>query len=274
MPIELLINNFGYICSGLMSLFLGFFILMKDRHKKSYQLFFLTAVSYSLYCLVYLLAVNISDPYTSSIFTFLMIVAGTTPCLNAHLAFTTFNIEKNHNKGLYIMYSALTALVLFFLFNPISFRKMPMAKAYFPNFFVPGNYYWVYVFFFFIVVGYFFSVLIKHYKTVDASEKNRLKYFFAGFGWGYMCSLPIYMMILDFPYASHLIILSPLMGLYTIPLAYGVFKYDLLNINIAIKNAMLYGFFIVFVGGSIIAVNLLNNYFGVLYSDFPFGFYR
>ncbi|MCF7865130.1 MAG: HAMP domain-containing histidine kinase [Candidatus Pacebacteria bacterium] len=269
MPIELLIHNFGYICSGLISVILAFFILMKGVHKRSYQLIFLTGLSYFAYCIVYLLAVNIQDSHSSSIFAFLMMVAATTPCFNAHLAFSTFNIVKEHTKGLVVMYSALILMYVSYALDSYNFRLVSAPKGYFPNFFVPGPYYWMYMVFFFVVIIYFFSILIKHYKRVDANEQNRLKYFFAGFGWGYLWSLPIYMVILNVPYGVNLMVLTPLMGLYTLPLAYGVYKYDLLNINVAIKSTFLYSFFLVFIGGSIIAVNLLNNYFSVLYTDFP-----
>jgi hypothetical protein len=157
------------------------------------------------------------------------------------------------------MYSSLALLYVFFLSDPMRLRLASEPKGYFPNFFIPGTFYWLYVAFFFVVIIYFFSVLIKHYKFADTQEKNRLKYFFVGFGWGYACSLPIYLFIFGIPFAVHIMVLTPLMGLYTIPLAYGVFKYDLLNINVAIKNTLLYTFFIVFVGGAIIVVNLWNH---------------
>lgn len=269
MPIELLIHNFGYICSGLISIVISFFILLKGVQKRSYQLLFFTSASFFAYCIIYLFAVNISNVGTSTAFAFFMMIAATTPCLNAHLAFSTFNIVKDHKKGLALMYSGLVAMYTFFALYPYSFRLDSAPKGYFPNFFVPGPLYLIYLAFFIVVVVYFFGVLIKLYKKVDANEQNRLKYFFAGFGWGYAWTIPIYMMILNAPFAGTLMVFTPLMGLYTLPLAYGVYKYDLLNINVAIKNAFFYSFFIVFIGGSIIVVNLLNNYLGVLYANFP-----
>lgn len=269
MPVELLIHNFGYICAGLVSVILTFFILLKAPRKRSYQLLFLMALSYFIYCIFYLLSVNSSDVQTSTMFAFLMMVAGTAPCLNAHLAFSTFNIVKEHMKGLIVMYVFLIGMYIFYFISPYSFRLDSAPKGYFPNFFVPGPLYWIYMAFFFAVIGWFFTILIKHYKKVDANEQNRLKYFFAGFGWAYFWSLPIYMVILSVPYGVNLMILTPLIGLYTIPVAYGVYKYDLLNINVAIKSAFLYSFLIVFIGGSIIAVNLLNNRLSLIYTNFP-----
>lgn len=269
MPVELLIHNFGYVCSGLIAVALGFFVLFKDPRRRAYLLFFLMAFSYALYVVFYLLAVNIPNTHASSIFAFLMIIGATAPCLNAHLAFATFNLEGLHKKGLAIMYISLATMYVFFAGDPNRVRLLSKPKEYFPNFFIPGPYYWIYFIFFFVVMGYFFSVLIKYYRKADAHERNRLKYFFGGFAWAYTWSLPIYMMILNIPMAGDMMLLTPLIGLYTIPVAYGVYKYDLLNINIAIKNALLYGFFIVFVGGSIIAVNLLNSYLAGIYTNFP-----
>ncbi len=269
MPVELLIHNFGYICAGLISVVLTFFILLKAPHRRNYQLLFLMALSYFIYCIFYLVSVNTYNVSISTTFAFLMMIAGTAPCLNAHLAFSTFNIVKEHTRGLIVMYTFLIGMYIFYILSPYSFRLDSAPKGYFPNFFFPGPFYWIYMTFFFAVIGYFFTILIRHYKKVDTNEQNRLKYFFAGFGWAYFWSLPIYMVILNIPYGIELMILTPLIGLYTIPLAYGVYKYDLLNINVAIKNTLLYTFFIVFIGGSIIVVNLLNNHLTVAYTNFP-----
>ncbi len=269
MPIELLINNIGHVCTGLLSFFLGLFILLKDWRRKTHRLYFYAVLTFSLYCLMYLLAVNIPDSELSSVFAFLMIVAASTTCFSAHLAFETFNIAGAHKRGIRIMYGSLLAMYAFFAINPSAVRLISEPKSYFPNFFIPGPYYLFYCAFYFMVIGYFFTVLIRHYKKVDLNEQNRMKYFFLAFGWAYAWSVPIYMMILDMPYGDKAILLAPLIGLHSIPLAYGVFKYDLLNINVVVKNALFYGFFIVFVGGSVMAAGFSNQYVQTLYPDFP-----
>ncbi|HEY1036957.1 MAG TPA: HAMP domain-containing sensor histidine kinase [Candidatus Paceibacterota bacterium] len=269
MPIELLIHNFGFLCSAFIGVAIGFFILLKDWKKHTYRLYFATVCSFAVYCFAYLLTVNLPDPQFSSAFGFLMTIAATTACLNAHLAFAAFNIEREQKWGLRIMYGVLIAMYGFFALDPGRVRLLSKPKAFFQNFFVPGPYYWFYFLFFFAVIAYFFTVLILHYRKADMNEQNRLKYFFLAFGWAYFWALPIYMMILDVPYGDRVILLMPLIGLHTIPLAYGVFKYDLMNIGMVVKNALLYGFFIVFVGGSVIAANLSNNYLTVIYPDFP-----
>ncbi len=269
MAIELLIHNFGYICSALITIALGLFILLKDPKKRTYQLFFLSTVSYVLYAIAYVLSVNIEDSGVASVFAFLMVIAATIPCFHAHLAFATFGIEKEHKRGLTVMYSCFAAVFAFFIANPYGLRLQSIPKAYFPNFFQPGPYYWIYFLFFFGVLAYYYTVLIKYYKKADKHEQNRLKYYFAGFTWAYVWSLPIYMLIWNIPGAGYLMVFTPLLGLYTLPLAYGVYKYDLLNINIAIKNALLYGFFVVFVGGSVILINALNGFLTKTYNKFP-----
>jgi len=267
---ELFIHNFLHICAGLISLIIGIFILLKDPRKKTYILFFLVAFTYALYSAAYLLTVNIPNAVLSSFFAFAMIIAASTVVFNAHLAFATFGIEDKHKTGLRVIYGMLLALYAFYAFDPNRIRLASAPRGYLPNFFAAGPYYWVYVVFFFLVIGYFFAVLILLYRKSTASEKNRLKYFFLAFGWGYSLSLPIFLTILHLPTIDP--IFTSLIGLYTIPLAYGVYQYDLLNINIAVKNALIYGFFTVLVGAAIIVINLGNGYVSDIFPDFPIWF--
>jgi signal transduction histidine kinase len=80
-------------------------------------------------------------------------------------------------------------------------------------------------------------------------------------------SIPIFLNIYDIQFID--MMYTSLVGLYAIPLAYGVFKYDLISINIAARNAIMYAFYTVFVGVAIVAVNVFNNYLSHEYVDFP-----
>ncbi|MBU3668837.1 MAG: hypothetical protein FGM57_02635 [Candidatus Taylorbacteria bacterium] len=188
-------------------------------------------------------------------------------CLNAHLAFVMFNKEKEQKSAIEIMYGGAIALMAFFYAFPWTYQARPEPRYYFENFIVPGDFYWVYMLYFFIVAVYFFAVLAAGYSRSTPADKNRLKYFFVAFGWAYIMSIPIFLNVYGIDTID--MMFTSLTGLYAVPLAYGVFKYDLININIAARNAILYAFYTVFVGAAIVAVNILNNYLAQQYSDFP-----
>jgi signal transduction histidine kinase len=63
---------------------------------------------------------------------------------------------------------------------------------------------------------------------------------------------------------------SAFIGLYTIPLAYGLLKYDLIELHIVARNALKYFMLLIFVGTATASMNLLNNYFIFHFPGFPF----
>ncbi len=264
---ELFIHNISYIATAALDLGLGIFVFTRGWRKRTHMLYFIGTLTFVAYCILYLYAVNEPNPFLSYRYSFYAIIALITVCLNAHLAFAMFNKEKEQKKALWIIYSGAAALILFFTFVPHAYMLLPVPKVYLKNFYVPGDFYWLFMLFFFGVVVYFFSVLGLMYKKASPADKNRLKYFFVAFGWAYLMSIPIFLNmyninVIDMMYTS-------LIGLYAVPLAYGVFKYDLISINIAARNALIYAFYTIFVGTAIVAVNIFNNYLSHQYANFP-----
>lgn len=264
---ELFIHNLSYIAFAALDLGLGIFVFSRGWRKRTHILYLLTTLTFVAYCILYLLTVNEPNPYLSYWYSSHTIIILLTVCFNAHLAFAMFNKEREQKKPLQIMYGAAAVLLVFFYFNNFSYHTIPSAKDYFKNFMVPGQFYWLFMLFFFVVVLYFFSVLAFTYSKSTPADKNRLKYFFVAFGWAYIMSIPIFLNIYNIQFID--MIYTSLVGLYAVPLAYGVFKYDLININIAARNAIMYAFYTVFVGVAIVAVNVFNNYLSHEYVDFP-----
>ncbi len=264
---ELFIHNVGFIAFAALDLGLGIFVFLRGVKKKAHVLYLLTTLTFVTYCVLHLLSVNELNPFLAHRYLLHTTIVLLMVCLNAHLAFVMFNKEREQKKPLQVMYGGAIALISFFYIVPSAYQSMPTARYYFNNFLNPGPYYWVYMLYFFMVAVYFFSVLAVSYPKSTPGDKNRLKYFFVAFGWAYLMSVPIFMNIYGISTID--MMLTSLTGLYAVPLAYGVFKYDLININIAARNAIIYAFYTVFVGAAIVAVNILNNYLANQYADFP-----
>jgi signal transduction histidine kinase len=264
---QLFIHNIGFVVFAALDLGLGIFVFIRGWRKKAHILYLLTTLTFVSYCILHLLSVNEPNPYLSYWYLSHTVVVLLMVCLNAHLAFVMFNKEQEQKKPIILMYAGVLALILIFYMFPWAYQALPEPKYYFENFIVPGPLYPLYMGFFFVVAIYFFSVLGFSYRKSKPADKNRLKYFFVAFGWAYLFSIPIFLNIYGFPLID--MMYTPLVGLYAVPLAYGVFKYDLISINVAAKNALIYAFYTVFVGTAIVAVNIFNNYLANQYLNFP-----
>jgi signal transduction histidine kinase len=267
MPLGLLIHNISFVACAFLSMVLGIVVYARDTKKKANILFLITSLTFVFYVVSYLWGVNEVNPYRAQKYFAGALVLLFTVCLNAHLAFEMFGQIKTQVKALRVMYGSAFALFVFFITDINRFQSLPTPHEYLPNFFSRGAFYEIFVLFFFIVVIYFFSVIFAWYPKAEPGEKNRIKYFFVAFGWAYIVAAAIFSIV----YGQSTIdpIYTALIGLYMVPLAYGVFKYDLLEIHIAARNTILYIFYTTFVASSIVVVNLFNNYLTLKYQDFP-----
>lgn len=165
------------------------------------------------------------------------------------------------------MYGIAVVLSGLFCFMPDKFILDSQPLQYLPNFLVPGPYYWMFTVFFLLAAAYFFVILALHYRKAESLERTRLKYFFLSFGFAYVIGslqfLPVFG--IDFN-----LLPTALIGLYTIPLAYGLLKYDLIEIHVVAKNAFKYFMLVVCVGLATFGMNVLNNYLIQHFQGFPF----
>lgn len=267
MEIELFIHNLGFIAGAVLGCILSVIVFVRGITKLPNILFALTSLTFVAYVCAYLLGVNTPDPIESQFYLSFALITILTVCFNAHLAFSMFNKVKEHKRGLQLMYAVGIALILFFAMDTTNFVVYSESYLYLPSYFVPGPYYWVYLSYFSIVVLYFLFSIARLYRRAEPSEKNRLKYFLVAFGWAYGVAGIIFATVYGVIETNPLYIAS--IGLYSIPLAYGVFKYDIIDIHVAARNALIYAFYSLFIGITIVFVNIFNNYLTFKYDGFP-----
>ena len=267
MEIQLFIHNLGYVAVAFLSVILAVLIFIRGHKKLPNILFGLTSLTFVSYIISYLIGVNDPNPITSQFYLSLTLIIVLTVCLNAHLAFAMFNKLREQKRALQVIYTSGFALIAFFAFDTEAFLLPSAPHDYLPNFFVTGRYYWLFTAYFFVVAIYFFGTVFSWYKKAEPVLKNRIKYFLLAFGWVYIVGAVIFATIYGVIDANMLY--TSVMGLYTIPLAYGVFKYDVIDIHVAAKNALLYAFYSLVVGGAIVIVNIFNNYMAQAYTGFP-----
>lgn len=263
----MLIHNIGYVTSAVISLSLGLFVLSRGWGKKDYILYFLTTITFVIYCIAHVLGVNATDPELSRMFLLMTNVVLFTVCLTAHFGFSIFKKAHAQRWGIMIMYACATLLTIWLIKAPYLFIESSLPRQFFPHFLNPGPYYWVFAVFFLLSALYMFASLGLYYPKMDKIDRNRLTYFFMSFGYVYVVGSLFFLPIFDIEISM---LPTAFIGLYTIPLAYGLLKYDLLNLHVVARHALGYFILVSVVGFMAAGINVLNNYLVQHYTGFPF----
>ena len=108
--------------------------------------------------------------------------------------------------------------------------------------------------------------LVREYMKADPITKNRLKYYILAFLIGYSTGSVAFLLEYNIPVDP---LISIFLGFYTIPLAYGILKYDLMDIHVAFKRSLVYAFFTFVVTLILIGLNFFSNYISSIYINFP-----
>ncbi len=216
MNLSLLIHNIGYVTSAVISLSLGLFVLSRGWGKRDYILYFLTTLTFVIYCIAHVLGVNATDPVQSKIFLLITNIVLFTVCLTAHFGFSIFKKVYPQRWGLMFMYACATLLTVWVIRVPELFIVDSIPKQFFPNFLNPGPFYWVFAVFFLMSALYMFSALGLYYYKMDKIDRNRLTYFFMAFGYVYVIGSLFFLPIFGIEISM---LPTAFIGLYTIPLA-------------------------------------------------------
>jgi len=101
-----------------------------------------------------------------------------------------------------------------------------------------------YISYYVVLLPYSFCLLIKEFIVSKGEHRNRIKYFIVGtmLGWiGPESCLLADFHINIYPYGNFLI------AIYTIVIAYAIFRHQLMDINIAFKNGLVYSTLVAFI---------------------------
>ncbi len=253
----LLIHNLGYISSGLLTLTIGFFVLLKARDKFENVLYFFVNLLFTIFSTAYLLGLNTSDPNLSRFYLMFTLVNLFTVTGNAHMIWEFLGLGKKLKKVIISFYGVATALAIFFIVNPESYLKPSHPYLYLKNFFNPGKYYWVFVLFFCTMALIFLGTLFKKWLSSTGNEKTRVAYFLIAFTWAYgtgsIAFLPVFGINAD-P------LFSAFVGIHVIVIAYAILNYRLLDLHLVAVKAVNFSVSTVLIGLLIVAVNWINEY--------------
>jgi signal transduction histidine kinase len=268
MPIQLLITNIGFGFSLIVSLSLAILVFVRRPASKSAPnvVFFLFSLSVAVWIISYTLGINLYDPKLSRLAFMFNLVTTFTSVLTAHLILILTNRLEGQRHVIRVLYIIAGIITTYFICFPNSFMLLSNPALYLPNFLVPGPLYYIQDLFFLGVIIYFLYHLMVGYRHADYRKKNQLNYFIISFIYGYLISLVPEFLLYGVP-------VDPLpvafFGLYTIPMAYAILKYDVLDITIFAKKALGYALSIAGVTLLILSTSYANTEIHVLVPDFP-----
>lgn len=267
MNIALLITNIGSVFS--ISVCLGLGILVFVRRPKGASanvVFFLASIATAIWQTSYVVGINLHDSHASQIAFMFNLATLFIVIFYTHLILLVTNRFQAHKYVVTILYIIATGLVFYFALFPDYLLQPSQPKLYLPNFFVPGNLYWLQDTFFFIALIYLLVQIYISYHQADYRMRNRLKYFIAaylfGFGVALVPEFLLYGINVD-PF------IASLTGLYTIPLAYAIIKYDIMNINLFAKRAFGYALSVTGIALFIILIGYANDTLAQIFPNFP-----
>lgn len=271
MNTELIITVIIYLTGGAMNICLAILVIYTTRKKLQSPgiLFALMTLSISVFEIS--LALGISAPSVGAAQKLLGINA-IDILMGVFIVHWFYAVlGENKKRGgkitLGIFYGVGILLLAIYAIFPSSLLQTPVPKLYLNFYYNPGPLYITMLLYFMVAVLFgLVKMFIAYRKTDDMIQKNRYKYVFAGLAFGYIIGPTAFLLVYNIPFNP---LWSGFFGLYTLPLAYAMVRYELLDIRILAKRALLYGVTIGFVGVLIAGINILNNYATKQYPFFP-----
>ncbi|MFA6314895.1 MAG: hypothetical protein WC648_00810 [Candidatus Paceibacterota bacterium] len=267
--LHLIIHNAVSIVSAVVIFGMAFFTFLNGRRRTANIAFSLMLLAANVFIISHVIGVNIVDPETSRLifmFNMSMFFIGTF-FLHAILAMTS-----NINRGKWILilaYVSSVLLVIFFSVYPDLFFEPSISKMYFPNYYNPGLLNLVRIIFLdVIMVPYAVYILYSAYcREKDNHKRNDFKYMIytsiIGFGIAFIPNLLVYDIFID-----------PILGmsfaiLCVIPFGYGAIRYEMFNIKVVAKQALVYSIAVGLVSSLIIFLNYLSVLIKETNPNFP-----
>ncbi len=255
---QLLVTTIGYGVSILITLGLGTFVLRSAAKREVRIVFFLMSLAVAVFEISHVIGINTSDTARAGIIFFFNLTDIFIGMFHAHWMLSAFGLTRILKRTLFSIYSVGIGLFLFFLVFPETFLVSPVPKMYFKNYYVAGPLYGVMVLYFFCVLGFSLFHMMRAYATSNEREQNRIKYFIYATFLGYAVGSTGFPLVFGAPFNP---MLSMFTGFYTIPLAYGIVKYQLMDIRVVIKKAFFYSTAIALISWAFMAIGLLNQWF-------------
>ncbi len=269
MSASLITHNLLFLLGGVSNVAVAMFVLVSSRKNitPSVTTFVLLSIAVATFQISHLIGVNMPDGESSRMVLMFHLSTNFIMMFMPHWFLALTGKVKEKIVQLWVVYISGISLVIYCIFNPKMYLLTSVPKMYFPYYYEPGPMYIVMTIWFFAVGTYFFYLLNNALKTqTDPTEKNRLKYVLYSTIFAFITGTTMILLVFNVQFDP---VWSALFSLYTVPLAYAIIRYELLDIRIIARRAIAYLVTMVLLGIGIGATNLAGNYLQYAEPGFP-----
>ena len=254
--VPLLLTNVIGIFSIAVCFGMGLFLLVKSSRRAGAVSFFLMTLSIVVFYISHLWGINATDQHTAYVAFMFNLVNIFIVCFDVHFVLESLDLVKKRRSILVAIYVVGALLLGFYLAFPSTFMLLPVAKLYLPFYYVPGAFYWVMRVYFVVVALYIFTEIALAIRSAGQIMKNRLKYIFVAHLYGYLVGSLALFLVYNISFDP---LWSMFFGFFTFPLAYGIFRYNILDIRVIARQALFYASGVGVVSILIVLINVLNT---------------
>jgi signal transduction histidine kinase len=254
---ELWITVGANAVSGAIIFIGGLFVLFQNPRRDINWLFFFITVTTLLYTVFFIIA-SLQTAHDAAYFWwFLNIFDTIIPMAVVHFIFRV--IKRDREWRWFIIATYLIGAVVFIVpwFHPTWFLPDVVPKLYFPFYLTAGWWYIVMLVYFFGALFVAVANLVNAYRLSAGIERQRLEYFILMIAVGYSIGCLNFLLVFNIPFDP---VFGSFVGFYLIPVAYGVFATDLLDIRLVVRRAFYYAFSIAAIAAFLVALILFNGF--------------
>lgn len=256
LPDQLLITLGGNVVSGAIMLAGGLFVLVQDWRGKLNRLFFFLTFSTLLYTVLFIIAA-LQTEYDAAYFWWFLNVFDVLITISVvHFIFAVIKKDVVWRWFIWLTYSVGAIIFVVAFVEPTLFLPAVVPKLYFPFYLEGGPWYAVMLAYFLIFPLVAFVNLLVTYWYSGGVERKRYEYFILMLLVGYTIGCLNFLLVFNIPVDP---LFGMFLGFYFIPVAYGIFATNLLDIRLVVRRAFYYALTIAAIAAFLAGIGLLNN---------------
>ena len=258
--LHLLITTIGYIVSMVIVLGFGFFVFFQKERKPLHYIWLFFSLSLALYQLAFIIGVNtdasakiaywiwysnIIEDVLIGLFTFHIFILATD------------GLEK-FKYLLKFMYGLAVLIIGASIIAPSAFLVDVIPKLYFRSYVnTTGSFYYIIDYYFLIAILLSYWVLFWSRARIGKEGKKRIEYFIIGITFCFLVGSTAFAPDFNLPIDPGF---SAFLGIFVIPLVYGMMKKGLMDIRIVVRRTVVVLGSIVFFVVLLVATSFLSNW--------------
>ncbi|MDO8523759.1 MAG: ATP-binding protein [bacterium] len=254
---QLLVTVGGNAISALVMLAGGIFVLAQDWRRDVNRLFFFLTTSTLVYTVFFIIASLQTDYQSAYFWWFFNIFDVFIAMAVVHFIFRVIGKDRQWRWFIWATYGAGFLIFAVALLEPMWFLPDVLPKLYFPYYLDGGPWYVVMLVYFLGTPLVAFGNLIGAYVRSVGIERKRLEYLVLMLIVGYAIGCLNFFLVFNVPVDP---IFGMFIGFYLVPIAYGIFSAQLLDVRLVARRALYYAVGIAAVTAFLVTLILLNDF--------------